>query len=92
MAVTYAPNQVSDMLSRPVLYHTQIGSSIVLLIAAVIGAVSGVMFIGLQFNKMKISHHSLATALHRQKTKLNESERDRRHLVKQQEATVCSGQ
>ncbi|CAM6002504.1 unnamed protein product [Sphagnum balticum] len=89
MSITYAPNQASSILSRPTLYHTEIGSSIVLLIAAVIGAVSGVMFIGLQFNKMKISHHSLATALHRQKMKLNESERDRRHLIKQQEATTA---
>ena len=89
MSVTYAPNQVSDMLSRPVLYQTQIGSSIVLLIAAVIGAFSGVMFIGLQFNKMKISHHSLATALLRQKQKLTQSDKDRRSLIKQKESAAA---
>ena len=82
MTVSYAPTQ-ADELSDNNLYAHSVDPLIVTLIASIFGAVTGVVFIGLQFNAMQLSYQALALVIQKQNGKLTSAATQRRHLKTQ---------
>ena len=60
MAIAYSRTSASALAHNAL---PKLASPTIMFIAAIFGGVSGIVFIALQFNKMKLSHHALALAM-----------------------------
>lgn len=85
MNLSYAPGLKSTRESG-FLNTILVDGEYLVFVGAVIGAMCGIAFVGLQFKKMRVSRHELVCALVKQKKKTKELENTRKLLMKQKES------